>query len=46
VIVPTPATEVKEESKEERKARRRAEKLVRCRTLQNLVNELNDRQKN
>jgi len=29
VIVPTPATEVKEESKEERKARRRAEKLVR-----------------
>jgi len=29
VIVPTPTTEVKEESKEERKARRRAEKLVR-----------------
>lgn len=29
MIVPTPATEVKEESKEERKARRRAEKLVR-----------------
>jgi hypothetical protein len=46
VIVPTPATEVKEESKEERKARRRAEELVRCSPLQNLVNELIDRQKN
>jgi len=33
VIVPTPATGVKEESKEERKARRRAEKLVRPRPI-------------
>jgi hypothetical protein len=45
VIVPTPTTEVKEESKEEKKARRRAEKLVRCCPLQSPGTELNDKAK-